>query len=204
MKKSVFLLLLSAFFVSSYATIPVPPKKDNDNKYLIHLLVQTRDSVLQAVNGLSDAQLTYKPAPDRWSVIECVEHIMKTEKIFWNMEQQAVNQPANPEKRKDIKVTDEMIEKGVEDRSHKAKAPDMLVPTHEYSSNAALIKAFTDQRNQLISYLENTKDNLRDHVTELPVFGTADAYQILLMDAAHTNRHTQQLREVMASPGFPK
>jgi hypothetical protein len=31
-----------------------------------------------------------------------------------------------------------------------------------------------------------------------------DAYQVFLLVAAHSGRHTAQIREVEASPGFPK
>jgi hypothetical protein len=31
-----------------------------------------------------------------------------------------------------------------------------------------------------------------------------DLYQVLILLAAHSARHTLQLEEVMASPGFPK
>jgi hypothetical protein len=31
-----------------------------------------------------------------------------------------------------------------------------------------------------------------------------DLYQVLILLAAHSARHTAQLEEVMATPGFPK
>ena len=54
-----------------------------------------------------------------------------------------------------------------------------------------------------IQYLKTTTEDLRNHVVQLP-FGYIDSYQLCLMIAAHSNRHTQQLREVMAAAGFPK
>lgn len=183
---------------------PVPQATQEDRTLLITQLQQTRDALLKDVQGLTDAQLEYKPAADRWSVIECVEHITLIEKAITEGEQHLVQQPANPERKKDIKATDEQILKNVEDRSHKVKAPEYGVPKHTYGSNAETIKAFTDQRDKLIAYVTDTKDELRAHIMDHPALGPVDAYQLLLLDAAHTNRHTQQLEEVKADPGFPK
>jgi len=44
---------------------------------------------------------------------------------------------------------------------------------------------------------------MRNHVAQTPV-GMLDSYQLVLMIGAHSNRHTQQISEVMADPGFPK
>lgn len=202
--KKLTLLLTVAVLSGITAFRPVQKNSQEDRTLLITQLQQTRDNLLKDVQGLTDAQLEYKPAPDRWSVIECVEHISLIEKAITDGVQHLVQQPANPEKRADIKTTDEQILKNVEDRSHKAKAPEFGIPKHSYSSDAEMIKAFTAQRDKLIDYVTNTKDNLRDHITDQSALGTIDAYQMLLLDAAHTNRHTQQLEEVKADPGFPK
>jgi DinB superfamily len=201
--KKLSLLLAVTVFSAITAFRPVTSVRE-DRTLLITQLQQTKEQLLKDVQGLTDAQLEYKPAPDRWSVIECVEHITLIEKAILEGEQQLVQQPANPERRKDIKITDEQLIKNVEDRSHKVKAPESGIPKHSYSSNAETIKAFTDQRDKLIEYVTSTKDAMRDHIMDHPALGPIDAYQLLLLDAAHTNRHTQQLEEVKADPGFPK
>ena len=38
---------------------------------------------LDATRGLSEAQWNFKPAPDRWSVAECAEHIGVTEGLIF-------------------------------------------------------------------------------------------------------------------------
>ena len=52
--------------------------------------------------------------------------------------------------------------------------------------------------------MRTTPDDLRDHFVEHPVFKTVDAYQIILMMSAHTQRHTAQLNEVKQAAGYPK
>jgi hypothetical protein len=51
--------------------------------------------------------------------------------------------------------------------------------------------------------MDNTQEDMRNHVINFPL-GMMDAYQLVLLMSAHTNRHTQQIKEVMADPNFPK
>ena len=44
---------------------------------------QTRNRVIEATSGLSDAQWRFKPAPDRWSIAENLEHmVMVQERVL--------------------------------------------------------------------------------------------------------------------------
>lgn len=194
------LLVLSLFLFTGLIT-----SFTSDNTYLVQQLEQSRDSLLQSVKGLSEAQLQYKAAPDRWSIAECVEHILVSEKKFMEMNQELMKAAPNPEARKDIKLKDEDLVTMVKDRSQKAKAPEFAQPKRSHGTGSEVISAFTAQRDQLISYVKNTPpDDFRNHVfTKSPV-GTMDAYQLLLLDASHTIRHTRQIEEVKADPGFPK
>src|SRR5260370_37891637 len=45
-------------------------------------LEQTRAGVIGATKGLSQAQWTWKPAPDRWSVAEIVEHMVLAQELM--------------------------------------------------------------------------------------------------------------------------
>jgi len=47
-----------------------------DREKAIQYLEQTRSGVIAATKGLSDAQMKFKSAPDRWSIAETLEHIM--------------------------------------------------------------------------------------------------------------------------------
>ncbi len=92
----------------------------------------------------------------------------------------------------------------IEDRSHKVQTAEQFKPVHSpYKTLDEALNAFNANRDSLIAYANTTKDDLRNHIAIMP-FGKVDAYQIILMISAHTNRHTQQLNEVKAGPNFPK
>jgi hypothetical protein len=49
-----------------------------------------------------------------------------------------------------------------------------------------------------------TNDGLRAHAADSPLGKKLDAYQWVLYISAHSQRHTKQLKEVMADANFPK
>jgi hypothetical protein len=72
-----------------------------------------------------------------------------------------------------------------------------------YKTTAEALESFKINRDKLIDFIRNTKQDLRQHISVLPI-GTYDAYQFILLISAHTNRHTQQIGEVKANVNFPE
>lgn len=167
-------------------------------------LADTENGVLESIAGLSEAQLTFKSAPDKWSVEDCVKHIAATETGLWQMTESNIRQAANPEKRTEIKWTDEDVMKNIEDRSHKVKTFPPFEPQNTgFKTLSDAVNSFKENRSKLIEYVKTTDQDLRNHVATLPV-GSFDCYQMILFIGAHSNRHMQQINEVKADPAFPK
>ena len=168
----------------------------------IQYLEQTRDGVANAVKGLSDAQLKFKPAPDRWSIAEVLEHIAVVEDgLYQNVSEKVMKAPAGPANRDTAKL-DTLVLAALPDRSHKVKAPPEFVPTGRWTATEALAH-FQQSRERTISFLQTTPD-LRDHVLDSPLGQPLDAYEWLLFMGGHSERHTKQILEVKADPNFPK
>jgi len=164
-------------------------------------LEQTRDGVMAAVKGLSDAQLKFKPAPDRWSVAEVLEHITLVEDgLFQNVTEKVMKAPAGAAGR-DVAKTDAMVLAMIPDRSQKRQAPPPFVPSGRWTE-AETLDHFEKSRARTIEFLNSTPD-LRAHVADSPL-GPLDAYEWVLFMAAHSERHTKQILEVKADPNFPK
>ena len=168
----------------------------------IAYLEKTRDGVVAATKGLSEAQMKFKSAPDRWSVAETLEHIALAEGfIFGNVTDKVMKAPAGAADR-DVAATDAMVLATLPDRSHKAQAPPPLVPT-SHATPAENLDLFLKGRTKTIAFLQTTPD-LREHVVDSPLGKPLDAYEWLLFIAAHSERHTKQILEVKADPNFPK
>lgn len=92
------LLLLLLVITGSAGTIVNNSITKADRKYALNLMKESHKDVVKATKGLSEAQLDFKAAPDRWSVKECVFHIAASEKMLWGMFEKAMNAAPNPEK----------------------------------------------------------------------------------------------------------
>jgi uncharacterized damage-inducible protein DinB len=185
------------------AAFAEPLSQTDRDKAMSHFHA-TRKAFLDSVAGLSDAQWNFKPAPERWSIAECAEHIAVSEDTIFGFVQQTLKSPAEPEKKAMVRGKDEMVLRAMPDRSVKAQAPEFLQPKHRWPDRQSLIAHFKESRDRNIAYLQTTGDDLRSHFLEHPVFKTMDTYQMMLLISAHCERHTLQINEVKTDPNFPK
>ena len=192
-------VLTVAGVVASSAQELTQAEKDHALQYL----ESTRKDVVDATKGLSEAQWNFKSAPDRWSVAQVMEHIAAAEDFLRvNFLQQKVMTSSAGDPGRDVKKTDAAIEAMIPDRSHKAQAPEPLVPNNRFGSPDGSLKHFLESRETTEQFLRSTA-GLRDHVMDGPI-GKMDGYEFILFIAAHSERHVKQMKEVKADPNFPK
>ena len=174
-----------------------------EKEHALQYLESTKKDVLEATKGLSVAQWNFKPAPDRWSVAQVMEHIAASEEfIRVGLLQEKVMISPPGESSRDVKKIDAAVEAMIPDRSHKAQAPEPLVPNNRFGSPEGSLKQFLESRATTEQFLRSTA-GLRDHVMDGPV-GKMDGYEFILFIAAHCERHVKQINEVKANPNFPK
>lgn len=200
MKRSLTLLVvILCAAISAFSQTLTQADRDRALQYL----ESTKQGVLAATAGLSEAQWNFKPAPDRWSVAEVTEHIAAAEDFLMGMvTTQVMKAPARPAG-EDVKAIDDMVVAKIPDRSKKAQAPEPLKPTNRFGSPAASLKHFTEARAQTEAFLK-THDDLREHAIDSPMGKKLDGYEWILFVAGHSERHTKQINEVKADPNFPK
>jgi hypothetical protein len=192
------LLLLMSFVVTN-----VPPSK-KERKFAVNLLKESDKALYKAIGGLTEAQLNYKPSENQWSIDGCIKHIAMSEQMLGSALDEAMKQPADSSKRANIKATDDQLIKFMGDRTNKIQTLDPLKPENiPFKTTEEAIASFRLSRDKLLQFAQSTNEDLRNHVVELP-FGSYDAYQMMILIASHTGRHTQQIEEVKASEGFPK
>jgi DinB superfamily len=197
MKQLIFGTLLLA------TAIGAPLEQGERDRAMSHLHA-TRKVFLDSVAGLSEAQWNFKPAPQRWSIAECAEHIAVSDDSLFELIRQMMKSPAAPEKKAEARGKDEMILKMLPDRSVKATAPEFLQPKRRWPNQPDLIAHFKQSRDRNIAYIQTTEDDMRSHFRDHPMLKTIDAYQMMLLLSAHCERHTLQINEVKADPNYPK
>jgi hypothetical protein len=174
-----------------------------ERAFLIEQLEKSKKDFLSSIEGVTAAQWKFKPSPEVWSVAECAEHIILSEDFLRGYAQQTLKSPVVERPANSNGEFDQKLVGMVGDRSHKAKAPEPIVPSGKFATPADAAQEFTARRDKSLEYARTTTDDLRVHVAKGPA-GTMDAYQLLLLMASHTGRHTDQIREVQANPDYPK
>jgi len=200
MKKMI--LPLVALLLFSFST-DTDKLSDQDRKKVVEHLNQTRDHMAKVLKGLSDAQLNFKPEEGAWSIADCVEHLTISENAFGGLIQKTVAAGPNPALKDSVKMNDEQLMGIILDRSNKVKTAEPFEPSGKFGNHDETLKAFMDKREEHISYMESTEDDLRNlYSSDLP-FGTIDGVQLVLFMSGHTERHINQMEEVMAHKLFP-
>ena len=176
-----------------------------DKQRAVAYLEKTKNGVVEATKGLSDAQWNFKPAPDRWSIAEVVEHLAAAEDMLRGLvQEQVMKSPAiAPRDPAELKKIDDGVLVQVPDRSHKFQAPEPLKPTNRFGSPDEAEKHFVDSRGTTEAYLKSAAE-LRIHAMDNPMGVKMDGYEWILLIGGHSERHTKQILEVKADPNFPK
>jgi len=213
--KRIAIAVVCLFLLSTFAVAAEKPKADakgatavhKDTKFLLNYMKQTREDFLKSIKGLSPAQWTYKASPERWSIAECAEHITLAEEFIRQTVQDKImkSPPASEEERAKANIPDEKVIAMITDRSHKVQAPEPLKPTNKWANAKEIEKEFKARREVTMQYAKTTPESeLRAHVAPSPLGAPLDGYQFLELLSAHTKRHTLQIEEVKADPGYPK
>ena len=166
---------------------------------LIEQLKGTRQSFVAAASGMTDAQGKFKPAPDRWSIEECAEHLALVERALLKRireESTASDHVERPERQTEL-------HRAAVNRDGKRQAPDRVAPSGQYGSLAKALDQFASNREQTIAYVSACPDDLHARTVAHPVFGAMTSHEYLIFMAGHTLRHLEQVREIQASSGFP-
>src|SRR5215472_10092658 len=124
MRKKSLAGMLAALFLMAGAAASGQEVSQADKDRALQYLETTKRNVLEATKGLSEAQWNFKPAPDRWSVAQVMEHIAAAEDFLRDsvVREQIMKAPAGDAGR-DVKKADDAVLAMVPDRSTKVKAP---------------------------------------------------------------------------------
>jgi hypothetical protein len=91
---------------------------DSERAFLIEQMEMSKKAFLASISGISEAQWTFKPAPNVWSVQECAEHIVLSESFIFDASQQMLKSPAVARPEKSNADYDHQLAVGVQDRTH--------------------------------------------------------------------------------------
>lgn len=207
LKQLVRTLIALSLCVFSHAALAADEGKitAEERAKVIKLLKESQAETLEALEKLSDEQLKFKSAPERWSVLEVAEHILLAEGRIFGAAQAALAAKPNPDWETKTKGKTELLEDVLGGRKGKAQAPESIVPSGKLTREE-IIKKYKEARAKTLKFAEETDLPLKAHTFDnpFPVFGTLNAYQWLIYVPLHNIRHNKQIAEVKADANFPK
>ncbi len=172
--------------------------KEGDRQRLLAHFDMTESWLVSELEGLSQAQLTFRMTPQSWSILDVVEHLAVAEPQYWERVQNSMKQPATTEK---LEGTDAGILWYGIDRTNRATTGEARVPKGRWSSIKESFGEFRKLRSTMKQSAKTTTDDLRSRKT---LEGNIDVYQWFLMISTHSQRHILQIREIKAHSSYPK
>jgi hypothetical protein len=156
-----------------------------------------RNVLLEALSGVTEDTAAVSPAPGKWSILECVEHLAVSEEyLFGQIEASHPSEaPIVNEKRESL-----IVARGL-DRTRPVQSPDVGRPAARFSTLAAALQSFLAAGERTIRFVESCGEDLRAKSTTHPIIGTVNCYETLLMIAVHPHRHAKQIAEIKFALG---
>lgn len=151
------------------------------------------DALADAVRGLGDLQAGRRPAPESWSVLDCVEHIAATEAVLLVRLREATPQgethedPAREAKLRGLALN----------RERRIEAPEPVCPQGTCRTLAEALARFATARAETLRFVEEFEGDLRSSLTIHPLISRPlNCYEMLMLMALHPRRHAQQIAEI--------
>jgi len=167
------------------------PKENPD---VLELLRASAAEIRAAADGLSDVQAKQKPAPEKWSVLDCVEHLVITEGRMQGRLENPESAGVPPADR----AKESQILTGAANRTNRIQAPEPSRPTGQFPTLGEALKEFDAARGKTIALAERHGPGLYALAIVHPVFGRLNGTELMVLVAAHSRRHAEQMREVRA------
>jgi len=165
-------------------------------------LSSARAELRAAVEAVPPQARASKPAPERWSVNEVVEHLSLVETLFTQRIAAAIDKARQEglgsEQAAERALLPTSIETMVADRINRRTAPEAARP--QGNLDAATAWQRLEQARAVLRDTIEAADGLAlsTVIESHPFFGPLTVYQFAELIAAHEGRHTAQVKEIAA------
>jgi hypothetical protein len=166
----------------------------NERKQILALLEDSRAALLSSLDGVSDERARRIPAPGRWSILGCVEHLAVSEDYFFAQILNAT--PSDPPLINLVREA-KMLARGA-DRSRKMESPPEGQPSGAFPTLAAALNHFLLSRSRSIEFVRTNQEDLRAKIAWHPILKQANCHEMLLSMGLHVQRHVKQIEEIKA------
>ena len=139
-----------------------PPLTAGERQRVLAHLEMTEAWLLSELDGLSDAQLTFRMTPDSWSIKDVVEHLAIAEPQYWQQLQDSLQQPLGFKS----ETTDATILWYGIDRTNRQTTGEARVPKGQFPSAREALAAVRKLRATMTQFARDTQEDLRGRAVE--------------------------------------
>lgn len=193
------------------ATMPTTGRQREELDGLAAQARATAAHVQARFGPLSAAQLNWKPAPDRWSVGQCLDHLLTADGAYFPVFETVREGRYRKTLWQRMPVLPgffgRMLLKAIDPaNTRKSKAPAVFAPASS-QVGTDIVRRFGEQQARLVEHLQagGSLDLdgtiIASPVTPVVTYSLFDAFRILVR---HAQRHVQQADRVVALDGFPR
>lgn len=162
-----------------------------------------RQSLYDAVAELSQGQMDFKPAPNRWSISENLSHLNKVErglpKLYTILLQKLEEAGWKPETAGSML---DSLNGSVLDAGQKFQAPERVLPVSGLSKDDVLAALRQSRQAVLEAVAPAPEYDLSGVTWPHPALGDINFYQWVLFIGKHEKRHLAQIEEIKKAAGF--
>jgi len=173
-----------------------------ERELVLQQLASSEARLLGLVDGLSEAQWTFRETPERWSIAGIVEHCALFEGFILGKIVAVIEAGPEPEKRVDVEIKEGLVMGLAQARATPFVSREIVRPTGAWSQ-AKAVAELRAARARSVAFALETEAPLRDCFFAHIAFGDLDCCQWLLLLGQHMERHVLQVEEVMADAEFP-
>jgi hypothetical protein len=175
---------------------------DADRAVLVDMFEQGRKETEELVARAEGDLFTKKPAPDRWSVAEVLEHIGISEQALFGMVQAALAGAPDPEAAQLLTAMPVADFAGtIKSREKRFQAPAELQPKGG-KSRQELLDLYRAAHDASLEFVRTTQAAVASYTAPSPA-GKMTVHHLLTLIAAHNLRHNQQIAEVLTQLATP-
>src|SRR4029079_5713051 len=134
---------------------------------IVDMLEQSREDFRAAVAGVSESLAKTRPEAERWSVLDCVEHVATVEEMFLKRLAGGEYTEAPPEdKAKGASLATRIVY-----RSSRKQAPETVLRKGRFASLAEGLEQFEVARGRSLQFAQERAADLYTLASMHPAFG---------------------------------
>jgi len=173
------------------------PQPGNEREQLAACLRKSRDTYLQCIKQIPENAAFARLSDNSWSIFQIAEHVAVAEHGMYRALETGSEKTTPPNY-----GADQEIFRRAGNRESKLQAPERSWPKGRWKSLAEAIAAFENSRTKTLEFVEQGNKDPRAIEAVHPLMGSIDGHQIMLIMAAHAERHTAQIEDIKRTQAY--